>query len=185
LFLVSLIPAAAGAGMAYVMVMSFLNFADRSSGALKGVAGLALLLGAALAVTPIGILVFGGPKKEKKPKAEPDVTGDTGTDETVIVEDEALEEDAFEEGADDDVDTAALDDDLEATAAFEEVNEDDDTFAIEQDVDADSDDLASVAEDSDDEFAFEAEEESDDVFSFDDELSDDEDDSSTGGKKKK
>lgn len=69
LCLVSLIAAIPGAGLAGLMVISFLNYADKSPGALKALAGVSLLLGGALALMPVAILVFAGPKAPKKPKA--------------------------------------------------------------------------------------------------------------------
>ena len=68
LCLVSLIAAIPGAGLAGLMVISFLNYADKSPGALKALAGVSLLLGGALALMPVAILVFAGPKTPKSPR---------------------------------------------------------------------------------------------------------------------
>ena len=68
LCLTSLVGAIPGAGLAYVMVMAFVNYAGGSSNAFKALAGTLLLIGGTLAVMPLGILLFSGPKSEKKIK---------------------------------------------------------------------------------------------------------------------
>ncbi|MSR56726.1 MAG: hypothetical protein EXS05_03525 [Planctomycetaceae bacterium] len=68
LCLTSLVGAIPGAGLAYVMVMAFVNYAGGWSVTVKGLAGTLLLIGGILAVMPLGILLFAGPKAEKKIK---------------------------------------------------------------------------------------------------------------------
>lgn len=70
LLLVSLVGAIPGAVLVYLMVMAFVSFAAGPSLWPKALAGLALLIGLLLAVMPVGIFVFGGPKAEKASKKE-------------------------------------------------------------------------------------------------------------------
>ena len=69
LCLTSLVAALPGAWLAVLMVMAFINFAGGWSAPLKGIAGLLLLAGAALAAMPVGIFLFFGPKTAKPLKA--------------------------------------------------------------------------------------------------------------------
>ena len=58
LCLTSLVAAVPGAVLAVLMVMAFVNFAGGWSVMVKGLTGLLLLIGAALAVMPVGIFLF-------------------------------------------------------------------------------------------------------------------------------
>ncbi len=69
LCLTSLVAAIPGAWLAVLMVMAFLSAgAGGWSVTVKGLAGMLLLIGGVLAVMPIGILLFAGPKAEKPAK---------------------------------------------------------------------------------------------------------------------
>lgn len=68
LFLTSLVAAIPGGFMAYLMVMAFLNHSGGPSMWTKALAGMLLCIGGLLGVLPVGILLFAGPKTEKRPK---------------------------------------------------------------------------------------------------------------------
>ncbi|MFN0056350.1 MAG: hypothetical protein ACKV0T_29745 [Planctomycetales bacterium] len=68
LALTSLVAALPGGWLAYLMVMAFLGPGAGGWPILKGLAGTLLLIGATLAVMPVGILLFSGPKTVKPPK---------------------------------------------------------------------------------------------------------------------
>lgn len=68
LCLSSLVAAVPGAWLAVVIVMAFVSYAGGWSITVKGLAGSLLLIGSSLAVMPIGILLFAGPKAEKPAK---------------------------------------------------------------------------------------------------------------------
>lgn len=67
--LMSLVAAIPGALLAFLLVMAFLNHADKMGGTLNAIVGVALLCGVATALMPVGVLIFGGPKGPAKPKA--------------------------------------------------------------------------------------------------------------------
>lgn len=111
--LMSLTAAVPGALLVLVLVTGFLQHAGDMPGMLAAIAGLTLLVAALLAATPVGILLFGGPraaasgasggnaavadkptgaKKEKKRSLEPE-------DESFVTDDELGEDVA---SADDD-----------------------------------------------------------------------------------
>lgn len=64
--LVSLVAAVPGGLLAYGMVMSFLNFASTSPLSFRIVAGITLVTAVLMALLPLAILVYGGPKKVKE-----------------------------------------------------------------------------------------------------------------------
>jgi hypothetical protein len=68
LFLTSFVAAIPGAGLAVLMVMSFLEHSGGPTMWVKALAGMLLIIGSLLAVMPFGILVFAGPKSDKAPK---------------------------------------------------------------------------------------------------------------------
>lgn len=71
LFLTSLVAALPGALLAYLTVMSFIDYGEGSSGVMKGLAGLGAAMGSLLALMPVGILVLvRSPGSEKKAKPE-------------------------------------------------------------------------------------------------------------------
>ena len=78
--LTSLVAAVPGGFLAYLLVMAFLGHADQMGGMLNGVVGVALLCSIAAALTPVGIMLFGGPRTAKpkaKKKADDDDAGDS------------------------------------------------------------------------------------------------------------
>jgi hypothetical protein len=198
LFTISLFPAIAGGGLAYLMVMSFLNFADRSTGSLKGLAGLALLLGCVLALMPIGILVA-GPKSKKSAGGAAPSTGDSIAEDAASISDEEIDElqsaDDFEAVADDDFESADgfeddLGDDLDSGELVAEVDSGDldsgdfssgDLVVDDESDEFNSDDLEIPPDGSDDILVAEA---SDD-FGFDDFLVEEDDDEPEPPSKKK
>jgi hypothetical protein len=90
LLLVSLVGAIPGAFVVYVMVMAFVNYAAGPAVWPKALAGMSLLCGLLLAVMPIGIFVYGGPKTEKAPaeKSGDKAESTSGDEETIIAESE-------------------------------------------------------------------------------------------------
>jgi hypothetical protein len=70
LLLTSLVAAIPGAVMACLMVMAFVNYAGGPTWWVKILAAMLLLIGALLAVMPVGIFLFAGPKAEKAPRKE-------------------------------------------------------------------------------------------------------------------
>jgi hypothetical protein len=97
LLLVSLVAAIPGGVLVCLMVMAFLNYAGGSTMWPKALAGMSLLIGLLLAVMPIGIFVFGGPKAEKAPeeKSGDEAVIDASDAETIIAEsDDGLESSA-------------------------------------------------------------------------------------------
>ena len=70
LSLTSLVAAIPGALLAALAVMAFIKYAGGPSITWKALAGTVLLIGGTLALMPVGILVFGGPKTEKAPKKD-------------------------------------------------------------------------------------------------------------------
>jgi hypothetical protein len=72
LFLTSFVAAVPGAGLAYLMVMAFLNHSGGASLWTKSLAGMLFVVGTLLTLMPFGILVFAGPKVEKAPKKQKD-----------------------------------------------------------------------------------------------------------------
>lgn len=71
LCLTSLVAAVPGGWLATLMVLAFLSTgAGGWSIVVKGIAGALLLAGGFLAVMPVGILLFAGPKAEKPPKSK-------------------------------------------------------------------------------------------------------------------
>jgi len=90
LLLVSLVGAIPGALLVYLMVMAFVNYAAGPTLWPKALAGMSLLCGLLLAVMPIGIFVYGGPKTEKAPaeKKGDEAEISSGDEETIIAESE-------------------------------------------------------------------------------------------------
>ncbi len=88
LLLVSLVGAIPGALLVYLMVMAFVNYAAGPTMWPKALAGMSLLCGLLLAVMPIGIFVYGGPKTEKAPaeKKDDEAEVEPGNEETIIAE---------------------------------------------------------------------------------------------------
>lgn len=76
LFFTSLVAALPGAALSYVLVMSFLGYADKSSGGMKGLVGFTLLLSIVVAVLPVMVLVTGGPRTETPAKKKDDKSSD-------------------------------------------------------------------------------------------------------------
>jgi hypothetical protein len=114
--LASLVAAVPGAFLAYLMVMSFISYGDKSSGAMKGLAGVTLCLAAVMCALPVIVWVAGPKtpssqaadesrgKKDEEGEAEPDgqddVAAESGeveaaSDELASVDDESL--DVFED----------------------------------------------------------------------------------------
>ncbi len=90
LFLVSLVAALPGGLLVYLMVIAFASYAAGPSVWLKALAGMAFVIGLLLAVMPVGILVFGGPKAEKAPEKKADEEEEAGNEltgeQTIIAE---------------------------------------------------------------------------------------------------
>ena len=132
LFLTSFVAAIPGAGLAYLMVMGFLEHSGGASMWIKALAGMLLIIGALLAVMPFGILVFGGPRSEKAPKQAKESAGKEA--ESAVIEAEGGE--ALVEEADDDSGSRAgvTDPSLEVVdAASEEFPAADDESAVAED----------------------------------------------------
>ncbi|HLJ11383.1 MAG TPA: hypothetical protein VKU82_09340 [Planctomycetaceae bacterium] len=72
LILTSLVAAIPGAFLAVQMIMAFLRYAGGATLWTKGLSAMLLLIGAGLAVMPVGIFLFAGPKPEKKSKEAED-----------------------------------------------------------------------------------------------------------------
>ena len=72
--LVSLVAAVPGGLLAYGMVMSFLNYASQSPLSFRIISGITLVTAVLLALLPLAILAYGGPKKAKS-AAAPGSTG--------------------------------------------------------------------------------------------------------------
>ncbi len=69
--LTSIVAALPGAWVAVLVVMAFLSEgAGGWSAVIKALSGILLLIGGSLAVMPVGILLFMGPKKEKPAKVK-------------------------------------------------------------------------------------------------------------------
>jgi hypothetical protein len=97
LTLVSLVGAIPAAGLAVVLVMSFLSYADKMSGTLKGLAGGTLALVAVMLLMPAAILVFGAKTKKAGDAVEPAAEA---KEEAVVEEAEVAEEGAEAEAID-------------------------------------------------------------------------------------
>jgi len=93
--LMSLVAAIPGGFLTYLLVMAFLNHAEAMSTTLLGVAGLTLLLSAALTIMPIGAFIF-GPKGASKKKEKGKDIGKTDS----IDEDDNLVPDSAAELSD-------------------------------------------------------------------------------------
>ncbi|MGE5193339.1 MAG: hypothetical protein ACM3U2_12665, partial [Deltaproteobacteria bacterium] len=80
LFVTSFVAAIPGAGLACLMVMAFLSYSGGPSMWTKALAGMLFVIGTLLALMPVGVFVFGGPKTEKAPK-EPkeEAAGEAGS----------------------------------------------------------------------------------------------------------
>lgn len=129
---VSLVPAAVGGFLCFLMVMTFLQRAESLNGMLMGLAGMTLAVSALIAVMPLAIAVFmsnPGPQYVEVPAEQ----------EAVAVADEELADD-FDELADDfdvaadaDVDAIDLDDNFGDDFGDDDFGEDfefdDDEFA--------------------------------------------------------
>lgn len=70
LIAVSIVAAVPGAFLAYLMVDAFLSGADAMSGTMMALVGITLATSATMALTPVGIAVFGG--KEPAVAEEPE-----------------------------------------------------------------------------------------------------------------
>jgi hypothetical protein len=68
LFLTSFVAAIPGLFLACQMVMAFVNYAGGPTLWTKALAGMLLVIGGLLAVMPVGIFLYAGPKTEKAPK---------------------------------------------------------------------------------------------------------------------
>ena len=141
LSLVALIATIPAIGLAVVLAMSFFTYADKMSGALKGLAGGTLAIVAVVVLFPAAILILGAKAKKADEAAEPKAEA---AEEVVADEAEAIDETAeeasegFEEG--------------------EEVAEAEMGEAIEEFASDESSEEIVVAEDSaDEEFAFDEE----------------------------
>lgn len=147
LALASLAAALPGAALVYVLVMAFLNYSDRMSGALMGLAGLTLLLGAGMALMPAAVFVF-GPKTAARP-------ADAAEDEETEAAEEASAD--IETAEDEDADAEGADADLDADVEFDDGSE---TVIAGMDDEAPADDeYASddiLAAEGDDDFDFDA-----------------------------
>lgn len=176
--------------LAYLMVMGFLNYGGGSTGMLKGLAGGALLLGTLMALMPVGIFVFAGPKagKSKSKDDQEDVETSRSDDEV-----DAVEEDAGDDGEDA---SGGMDSMAETGAwtAGDASDEDDLELASSAEMDTaeeatdDSDFEVAVADDADEDTAQEPDGADDELpsagdmdFEFDDE---EEDEPPAKGKKK-
>lgn len=95
--LTSIVAALPGAWVAVLVVMGFLSEgAGGWSAVIKALSGLLLLIGGSLAVMPVGILLFMGPKKEKPAKAKEKAAkdkSDEGEVAAVIADEEVIEAD--------------------------------------------------------------------------------------------
>ena len=154
--LMSLVAAIPAGFLTYLLVMAFLNHAEAMSTTLLGVAGLTVLLSAALTIMPIGALIFGPKGASKKKAKSKDVDSIDSTDE----DDDLVPDSAAE---------------LSDEFGVDELDTEEDEFGTEEEDDlASGDDLEFgdsgeiSAEFEDDEFSFE-----DDDYEFDDEEEED------------
>ncbi len=105
--LMSLIAAVPAAILVLILVMGFLQHANTMPGLLPVVAGLTLLVAALVAVTPVGLLLFGGSKPARAAKATAAVAEGEGSGTALEAGDESF---VADEGADDALDDASADD---------------------------------------------------------------------------
>ncbi len=106
--LMSLIAAVPAAVLVLILVMGFLQHANTMPGLLPVVAGFTLLAAAAVAVTPVGLLLFGGSKPAKAGGAATDAPAKAeGSGATLEAGDESF---VTDEPADDALDDASADD---------------------------------------------------------------------------
>lgn len=120
LLLISLIAAVPGAILLVLMALSFVNYGEKSSGALKGLAAFTALLALVVTASPVLAWMFGAPgvprpaKKPDEPAKDDDFSGD---DEAAPTRENDLSDESTGEGdtfdLDDDVSSAATDDELE------------------------------------------------------------------------
>jgi flagellar biosynthesis/type III secretory pathway M-ring protein FliF/YscJ len=100
LSLVALIATIPAIGLAVVLAMSFFTYADKMSGALKGLAGGTLAVVAVVVLFPAAILILGAKNKKTDEAAElkPEATEESVADEAEAI-DETTEEvsEGFEE----------------------------------------------------------------------------------------
>ncbi|NLE58079.1 MAG: hypothetical protein GX616_06955 [Planctomycetes bacterium] len=155
--LLSLVAAVPAAFLAFLLVMAFLNHADKMGGTLNAVVGVALLAAVATALMPVGVLLFGGPRGPARPKAAKAPKPSRKKDKKKA----ASEEDA---AASTIAGAAAQDEELVDDEEFETAESD----AMIEEFEAEEPDAA-VEEDWD-----EAGEGASDEFEFEDALSDDE-----------
>lgn len=128
LALTSLVAALPGGWLAYLMVMAYLGpGAGGWSIIVKGLTGTLLLVGATLAVMPIGILLFSGPKTPKAPKkkkADPQPEAEAAEVEAAEVEEREEVSEFTDAGPS--AEMAVVDDsNWDADAAVEEFGSDD------------------------------------------------------------
>ncbi len=102
--LMSLIAAVPAAVLVLILVMGFLQHANTMPGLLPVVAGFTLLVAALVAVTPVGLLLFGGskPARAAKATAAPVEAEGSGTaleagDESFVTDEAA--DDALDDGS--------------------------------------------------------------------------------------
>lgn len=137
--LMSLVAAVPGGLLAYGMVMSFLQYSERSPLSFKVISGISLVLGLLLALLPLAILAFAGPKAVKEPAKKAD--GESVA--VSAVKSDSVPEEFVETDPVDDLEVAGEDDFVMGDSADGEVTEFVDD-AVEEHVDdhaADADDL--------------------------------------------
>ncbi len=157
LFATSFVAALPGAALAYLMVMVFLNFSGGGTVWTKVLAGMLLLIGGLLAVMPVGIILFAGPKTEKAPKKSAEKSDD---DEGELLE--AEDDEAVLEAEDD----AASEDFVATDTSLEVFEAGTDEFALTGEVVHGSADTSSEEFDLGEDFESAAEEA--DLFEMDD-----------------
>ena len=141
----SLIAAIPAMFLCYLLTMAFLSHADKMHVVLSVVAGLTLLTSAAIAVTPVGIMLGGGkrtpkpPKKSKKAaKAEmaaaaaatAESAEDLEMDETLSTDDELMDSADLDDELSDEWD-AGESEEFDADVSDEWDASDDDAFSDE------------------------------------------------------
>lgn len=115
MILTSLLTAATGGAMAAVMIMAFLNFKGGWSIGTQAIAGLLFAIGAVLAVMPVGIALFGGPKAPAKAKEKAKTA-----DEPAVAENESDGEEPVEEAEDTEFVEGEAEEDSEVVAEAED-----------------------------------------------------------------
>jgi len=90
--LMSLTAAVPGFLLAAALTVAFLQHADQMPGLLPAVAGVAWLVAVLMAVTPVGILLFGGPKSARGGESAKAAAAAPATDESFVAEESLSEE---------------------------------------------------------------------------------------------